>query len=99
MGEVTVVGWKRVPASLIDRYVQYTPGDAYDQDRLDEWQQALQSTSFFRGAFVTLDQDEAVRKTGPDGEVALPVRVQVSERPARRVTAPLGVDSETERAS
>src|SRR3546814_297841 len=68
------------------------PSDS--SDRLDEWQQALQSTSFFRGAFVTLDQDEAVRKTGPDGEVALPVRVQVSEAPARRVTASLGVDSD-----
>jgi translocation and assembly module TamA len=94
MGEVTVVGLKRVPASLIDRYVQYTPGDPYDQDLLDEWQQALQSTSFFRGAFVTLDQDEAARKTKPDGEVELPLRVQVSEAPARRVTTSLGVDSD-----
>ncbi|HWK72473.1 MAG TPA: BamA/TamA family outer membrane protein [Burkholderiaceae bacterium] len=94
MGEVTVIGLKRVPASLIDRYVRYTPGDPYDQDLLDEWQQALQSTSFFRGAFVTLDQDESARKTLPDGEVELPVRVQVSEAPARRVTTSLGVDSD-----
>ncbi|MGB3289640.1 MAG: BamA/TamA family outer membrane protein [Burkholderiaceae bacterium] len=94
MGEVKVIGLKRVPASLIDRYVRYSPGDPYDQDLLDEWQQALQSTSFFRGAFVTLDKDASTRKTSPDGEVELPVRVQVSEAPARRVTASLGVDSD-----
>src|SRR3546814_4793604 len=54
----------------------------------------LCSTSFFCGALVTLDQYEAVRKTGREGEVALPVRGQVSEAPAGRVTAWLGVDSD-----
>lgn len=93
-GELSKVGLKRVPASLIDRYIQYTPGDPYDQDKLDDWQQALQSTSFFRGAFVTLDQDEAAAKTLPNGEMELPVRVQVSEAPARRFTGSLGVDSD-----
>ena len=93
-GELTMVGLKRVPPSLIDRYIQYTPGDSYDQDKLDDWQQALQSTSFFRGAFVTLDQDEAAAKTLPNGEMELPVRVQVSEAPARRFTGSLGVDSD-----
>jgi len=94
MGEVTLVGLKRVPASLIHRYVQYTPGDPYDQDLLDEWQQALQSTGFFRGAFVTLNRDESAQKVLPNGEVELPMRVQVSEAPARRVTTSLGVDSD-----
>lgn len=94
MGKITLIGLKRVPPKLIERYVNYRPGDPYDQDLLDEWQQALQSTSFFRGAFVTLDKDEAVRTVLPNGEVELPVRVQVSEAPARRVTTSLGVDSD-----
>lgn len=94
MGPMTVTGLKRVPEKLIHRYIHYTPGDPYDQDRLDEWQQALQSTSFFRGAFVTLSQDEAARTQLPDGEVQLPVRVQVSEAPARRTASSIGADSD-----
>lgn len=93
-GKLTVVGLKRVPPSLIDRYIRYSPGEAYDQDKLDEWQQALQDTSFFRGAFVTLDQTPNQQKTSPEGDLELPVRVQVSEAPARRVTTSIGVDSD-----
>ncbi|HEY9279055.1 MAG TPA: POTRA domain-containing protein, partial [Eoetvoesiella sp.] len=55
MGKMHTIGLKRVPQKLIDRYVRYSPGEPYDQDKLDEWQQGLQSTSFFRGAFVTMD--------------------------------------------
>lgn len=94
MGPLKVIGLRRVPASLIDRYVRYSEGDPYEQDRLDEWQQALQSTRFFRGAFVTLDADQDARIERPDGEIELPVRVQVSESPARRFTSSLGVDSD-----
>lgn len=93
MGPLEVRGLRRVPESLIERYVRYSEGDPYDQDRLDDWQQALQSTRFFRGAFVTLDPD-GERRELPDGEVMLPVKVQVSEAPARRFSSSLGVDSD-----
>ncbi|MCC2594773.1 BamA/TamA family outer membrane protein [Pusillimonas sp. MFBS29] len=94
LGPMSVSGLKRVPSSLIERYVQYSPGDPYDQDLLDEWQQALQSTSFFRGAFVTLDQDESTHRVLADDELELPVHVRVSEAPARRVTTSIGADSD-----
>lgn len=94
MGELWTTGLKRVPPELIDRYIRYSPGEPYDQDKLDEWQQALQSTSFFRGAFVTLDQDPSRQVVLPDGEMQLPVKVQVSEAPARRATGSLGADSD-----
>ncbi|HWK62148.1 MAG TPA: BamA/TamA family outer membrane protein [Eoetvoesiella sp.] len=94
MGEVEVIGLKRVPRELIDRYVQYKPGEPYDQEKLDEWQQALQSTSFFRGAFVSLDSAPEHRVTLPDGEVQMPLQVRVSEAPARRFSTSLGVDSD-----
>ncbi|MBO1113989.1 autotransporter assembly complex protein TamA [Bordetella petrii] len=55
MGPLNTQGLRRVPDSLVQRYVRYTPGDPYRQDKLDGWQQDLQSTAFFRGAFVTLD--------------------------------------------
>jgi len=55
MGTLRMEGLERVPPRLIRRYVSYRPGEAYDQDRLDAWQQELQSTAFFRGAFVSMD--------------------------------------------
>lgn len=94
MGELQVLGLRRVPRTLIDRYVTYTPGQPYDQDLLDNWQQALNATSFFRGAFVTLNQDEDAQKVLQNDEVELPVRVQVTEAPARTVTGSLGADSD-----
>ena len=54
MGSLNTQGFKRVPESLANRYVRYDKGEPYSQDKLDGWQQDLQSTSFFRGAFVTL---------------------------------------------
>src|SRR5690606_6669684 len=93
-GPMTGIGLRRVPVRLIERYVRYAEGDPYDQTLLDDWQQALQSTRFFRGAFVTLDAEGSGRKDLPNGEVELPLRVQVSEAPARRFTSSLGVDSD-----
>ncbi|HYG41825.1 MAG TPA: BamA/TamA family outer membrane protein [Bordetella sp.] len=65
MGALNTQGLRRVPDSLIQRYVRYTPGDPYRQDRLDGWQQELQSTSFFRGAFVTLNTSPPESGPGP----------------------------------
>ena len=93
MGDLHTAGLKRVPEKLIRRYVKYEPGDSYDQDKLDEWQQALQSTTFFRGAFVTLE-DTSTERSNDEGEVVLPVLVRVTEAPARRFTGSLGVDSD-----
>ena len=94
MGELKVIGLKRVPQKLIDRYVRYSPGEPYDQDKLDEWQQALQSTSFFRGAFVALDADPAHRTQLPGGEVQMPLQVRVTEAPPKRFTTSIGLDSD-----
>lgn len=94
MGPMTVEGLDYVPESLIDRYVVYQPGDPYDQDKLDEWQQALQNTSFFRGAFVQLDDAPDKRVTLPGDEIEMPLQVRVTEAPRRRYSASLGLDSD-----
>lgn len=91
LGHIEVIGLRRVPISLINRYVQYEPGARFEQKMLDEWQQQLQSTNFFRGAFVNL-------KTPPGEEVyqqdtvELPVTVRVTEGPARVLTGSFGID-------
>lgn len=91
LGHLEVIGLRRVPVSLINRYVKYSPNARFEQKMLDEWQQQLQSTNFFRGAFVSL-------KT-PPGEAIyqqdtaqLPVTVRVTEGPARVVTGSFGFD-------
>ncbi|MFT0533571.1 autotransporter assembly complex protein TamA [Castellaniella hirudinis] len=95
-GELRVIGLKRVPESLIRRYVRYQPGDPYDQGLLENWQQSLQSTTFFRGAFVTLADADAVSPQAVAGHapVTLPIQVQVTEAPARYASASLGADSD-----
>lgn len=55
LGELTVIGLKRVPAGTVERYVRIKPGDPYDRNRLVEYQQNLQATPFFRGAKVDID--------------------------------------------
>lgn len=94
MGKLYTDGLKRVPRTLIERYVVYQPGDPYDQDKLDSWQQALQSTTFFRGAFVTLDEESTDQRVDADGEMEIPVLVRVTEAPAQRFTGSIGVDSD-----
>lgn len=95
MGKLYIYGLKRVPESLVKRYVTYSPGEPYDQAKLDDWQQALQSTDFFRGAFVTLDESATdQQRVSADGEVEMPVSIRVTEAPARRFTGSLGVDSD-----
>lgn len=94
MGELQVLGLRRVPRKLIDRYVNYEPGRPYDQDLLDGWQQALNATTFFRGAFVTLSTEDETQKVMANGEVELPVRVEVTEGAARIFRSSLGADSD-----
>lgn len=85
MGPLKVEGLERVPERLIGRYVSYREGQAYRQEQLDQWQQDLQSTAFFRGAFVSLDTtaldatpeelrrpaDAEVAATAPAGDPAV----------------------------
>jgi len=119
LGPLSTEGLKRVPESLVRRYVRYAPGAAYDREKLQGWQQSLQGTAFFRGAFVSLERPghasqpgaaetppAADAESGPAGvrapdaaadlmardEVQLPVRVRVSEAPAKRLAAAVGVD-------
>ena len=69
MGELNTEGLKRVPEKLVERYVRYSVGAAYDQNRLDSWQQDLQSTAFFRGAFVSLETPGSAPSQATDVKV------------------------------
>lgn len=69
LGELQTTGLQRVPPSLISRYIRYRPGARFDQDKLNSWQQDLQGTAFFRGAFVTVQRPgEDALTADPDAE-------------------------------
>ncbi|NEN76078.1 BamA/TamA family outer membrane protein [Pelistega sp. NLN82] len=91
LGHVEVIGLRRVPLSLIHRYIQYTPGTRYDQDQIDEWQSKLQSTNFFRGVFIhpKIPSGEAIYS---EATAQLPLQVRVTEAPAKTITGSLAVD-------
>ncbi len=162
LGELEVEGLRRVPESLIRRYVTFTPGKTpYNRRQMIQWQQDMQSTVFFSSVDVDLDTpgfgasttpmqaaDQAVQAAGagdvravkpalpdsgegtaqaPSGgettaqadardavrveeaqgargsrfaalmrreQLTVPVKVEVTEAPARRVGIALGVDSD-----
>ncbi|MBW0454148.1 MAG: BamA/TamA family outer membrane protein [Candidatus Kinetoplastibacterium crithidii] len=54
-GEVHTHGFVNIPSSLVYRYTNYKQNKPFNQDLLDDWQQYLQSTKFFSGAFITID--------------------------------------------
>ncbi|WP_432785524.1 Translocation and assembly module subunit TamA [Oligella sp. MSHR50489EDL] len=91
LGHTEVQGIRRVPISLIRRYIRYEPGEEFSQEKLDEWQQTLQSTNFFRGAFVTIKKPDDPGVYEQD-EATLPVLVRVTEGPARIMSAAVGID-------
>lgn len=91
LGHTEVQGLRRVPMSLIRRYIRYEPGEAFSQQKLDEWQQTLQSTNFFRGAFVTIKKPNDPAIYGQE-EATLPVLVRVTEGPARIISGAIGID-------
>jgi len=104
LGERRIQGLTRTPKKLVERYVRYTPGDNYKRDEMEDWEQNLQNTAFFRGAFVTLPRVDPSRPlddgSAPDDalmardEVTLPVSVRVSEAPPKRLEASVGADDD-----
>ncbi|AGF48809.1 autotransporter assembly complex protein TamA [Candidatus Kinetoplastidibacterium galati] len=106
MGALNVSGLNRVPESLLNRYVKYHEGDAFDQDKLNDWQQHLYSTTFFHGVFVTIDpavSDNFIRKMtkgniesssvlSGDCKCVLPVNIVVAESPSKKIASSIGID-------
>lgn len=83
MGALAVEGLVDYDADLVSRYQPPVPGEAYDEDRLLEFQTALQNTPYFASAVVDIDRDPARA-----GET--PVRVLVSEAKPRRTSVGAG---------
>ncbi|AGF48112.1 surface antigen family protein [Candidatus Kinetoplastibacterium oncopeltii TCC290E] len=106
MGALNISGLNRVPESLLKSYIKYKYGDAFDQDKLNDWQQHLYSTTFFHGVFVTIDPavtDNFIKKMtkenilsssviNSDHECILPINIVVAESPSKKIASSIGID-------
>lgn len=86
LGDLTVLGLRDYPATLIAGFDPPRPGEPYDRDRLLAFQAAMQNTPWFASAAVMADLAQA-----RDGVV--PVRVELSEAKSRRLTLGAGYSS------
>ena len=87
-GAVEVTGLERYPPTIVERLSLIAPGSAYSQTRLLEFQSRLQDSPYFSGALVGLEID-------PLQPENIPVRVEVTERPARKVGFGIGASTNT----
>ena len=92
-GELQIRGLERYPASLVERHNRTVrPGEPYREADLQALQATLQATPQFRSVLVSIERDQL---PGADGFVTAPVIVQLSERPAHRLSFGAGISSNT----
>lgn len=87
-GGLHITGLQRYPQSIAERLAPMRPGQPYSQSTLLDYQAALQDSPYFRNALVDAD----VRKAQGD---VVPVQVQVTEKPAQKISFGAGVSSDT----
>jgi translocation and assembly module TamA len=87
LGTLDVRGLKRYPRELIDRMLTFGPGDAYSQQKLLDFQTALQNTPYFANVFLDVPVD-------PEHPDQVPVRVDLTEAPPRKTDAGVGYGSD-----
>ncbi len=88
VGELQITGLTRYDSKLVQRYNPFRIGEPYDRAKLIEFQQALQETPYFSSVLASLQLDPA----HPDNA---PLRLQLSEARTKRISAGVGVSSNT----
>jgi translocation and assembly module TamA len=88
LGKLEVSGLENYGADLVERYNTLNPGEPYSQERLLQFQTALQNTPYFSSAVVDVDRD-------PAHAGAAPVLVQVRESKPKRLGLGGGYSSNT----
>ena len=87
-GAVEIEGLDRYPRSLIDGLSPIQPGADYRQADVLELQTRLQNSGYFASVAVIADPETAVANV-------LPVRVRVTEQPARHIGFGIGFSTDT----
>lgn len=87
-GGLDLHGLNRYPADIIERVNPIRPGERYSQEKLNELQERLQETDYFRTAFATIEVD-------PSNPKEVPIRVDLAELPSKRLALGGGLSTDT----
>lgn len=87
-GPLTVRGLRQFPRSVVDRLLTFQPGEGYSQQKLLDFQTALQNTPYFASVFIDMPLD-------PAKPVGAPVQLDIQEAP--RFKADIGLGYETDK--
>lgn len=88
LGELDIHGLERYSRIFIDNLNPIRPGEPYSQERLNELQTRLEDSGYFRSAFATVDVD-------PEKPLNVPVRLDLTENPRKRLGLGLGFSTDT----
>ncbi|HEY9147196.1 MAG TPA: POTRA domain-containing protein, partial [Thiobacillus sp.] len=87
-GEPVISGVQRYPVSIARNLNPAKPGKPFRQQDLLDYQRALETSGYYAQAAVSIDPD-------PARAAAVPIRVEVVERPEKRFSVGAGVSTDT----
>jgi len=87
-GQLVVSGTQRYPASIVRNLSPLKPGQPYRQQDLLDYQMALDMSGYFAQATVRIEPD-------PSLAAAVPIRVDVVERPEKLFSVGAGASTDT----
>jgi outer membrane protein insertion porin family/translocation and assembly module TamA len=86
-GETSIVGTEDVDPHLVERELEYEPGEQFSLEKIDKSQAKIVGLDLFRGVRLTPEL------AGPDPAV-VPMRVDVKEKPPREIRIGLGYSTD-----
>ncbi len=87
-GQVEIAGAQRYPVSIARDLSPARPGRPVNRQDLLDYQAALEASGYYSQAVVRVEPD-------PADAAAAPIRVEVSERPEKRVSLGVGFSTDT----
>jgi translocation and assembly module TamA len=88
LGEIRIEGLQRYDDNSVRKLANFSPGDAYSEKLLLDFQERIQKLGLFEGASVDLDAD-------PANANAATVIVRVKEQPLHQATIGIGYSANT----
>ena len=87
-GEPVISGTRRYPVSIVRNLNPARPGKPFRQQDLLDYQTALEASGYYAQAMVRIDPD-------PARAAAVPIHVEVVERPEKQFSAGAGMSTDT----
>jgi translocation and assembly module TamA len=87
-GQPVISGSQRYPESIVRNLNPARPGKPYRQQDLLDYQAALETSGYYAQATVRIEPDPALA-------AAVPIHVEVVERPEKRISVGAGISTDT----